>query len=349
LGETVGGSAEHAYQEVYAPDFFKFLHTPWLDGSSDTRLYRNEEVIETRQVKEGTVVVTREREWLAKTVFDARFHGSPKTSRLKDKTSGFLHQTFLGWRIAFPRPVFDPKRVVLMDFRVRSQSGLNFMYVLPYSETEALVESTCFDSEPLAWNRHIAQVQEYILDNFGDDYWIEGEESGNLPMSSKRIRTVIARNFFAVGAAGGAIRPSSGYAFHRIQRTTRELAERIVAGRSLGSVRPSSPKYRFFDSVFLDVVSSDLPGAASHFERLFRGTPSDSLARFMVDEGGILDDARVVLSLPKMPFIREFLRGVTGLRRLLGPVATAYEKVGAALWGAVDRVAHRASVRHIDR
>lgn len=348
-GETVNRGNGHAYSEIYAPDFFNSLHTPWLDQTSRTRFFKNEEVLETRTVKDGTVVVTKEREWLAKLVFDARFHGSAKTARLKEGAKTFLHQTFLGWRVAFPRPVFDPNRVILMDFRVASKSGLNFMYVLPYSETEALVESTCFDSDPLPWNRHIAQVQEYIIDHFGDDYWIEGEESGNLPMSSKQVRTAIAKNFFAIGAAGGAIRPSSGYAFHRIQRTTQELARRVVSGETLASVRPSSLKYRFFDNVFLDVVSSDLPGAASHFEKLFRGTPSDSLSRFMLDEGGILDDARVVMSLPKMPFIREFVRGTVGLRSLIAPVTATYEKVGAALWSAVGRVAPRTSVRHIDR
>lgn len=348
-GEVVNRGGDQYYSEIYAPEFFKSLHEPWLDGSSGTKLHLGEEVIETRPVREGTVVVTNEREWLAKLVFDARFHGSPKTARLKEGARTFLHQTFLGWKIAFPRAVFNPGRVILMDFRVRSKSGLNFMYVLPYSETEALVESTCFDSSPLSWNRHISQVQEYILENFGDDYWIEGEESGNLPMSSKHVRNAVSRNFLAIGAAGGAIRPSSGYAFHRIQRTTKALADRVVAGEPLTRVSPSPLKYRFFDNVFLDVVGSDLAGATVHFERMFKRTPPSSLVKFMLDEGGILDDARVVMSLPKMPFFKEFFLGLFGLRRLFAPVAAAYEKVGAALWGAVGRSAHRSSVRQIDR
>lgn len=348
-GQVVSRNPERAYSEIFAPDFFSRLHAPWLEESSTTRLYRNEEVLETRRTREGTVVVTKEREWLAEFVFDARFHGSPKTARLTRGGSTFLNQTFLGWRIAFPRPVFDPSRVVLMDFRVRSESGLNFMYVLPYSETEALVESTCFDVEALPWNRHIAQVQDYILEQFGDDYRIEGEESGNLPMSSNNVRTVVARNFMAIGAAGGAIRPSSGYAFHRIQRTTSEIARRLVGGETLSGIRPSGAKYRFFDKVFLDVIKSDLSGASGHFEKLFKGTASDSLSRFMLDESDIIDDLRVVMSLPKKPFILEVLRGVSSLRMMFAPLLATYEKVVFALRSAVDRVASRSSVQQIDR
>lgn len=348
-GETVGRSTGRAYSEIYAPEFFKQLHAPWLTESGSTRLYRNEEVIETRSVKEGTVVVTKDREWLAKYVFDARFHGSSKTARLADGAKTFLHQTFLGWHVEFPRAVFDPSRVVLMDFRVPSASGLNFMYVLPYSKTEALVESTCFNVDALPWNRHIEQVRDYITEYFGDDYWIVGEESGNLPMSSSNPRTSLARNCFTIGAAGGAIRSSSGYAFHRIQKTTREIARRLVAGEGLASVSPSTAKTRFFDKVFLNVLKSDLSGASTHFERLFRGTPAESLSRFMVDESDIIDDARVVMSLPKAPFVLEFLRCVSGLRKTLGPLSAAYEKVLVAIWSAVDRVAHRSSVQHIDR
>lgn len=347
--ETTMQGRGRRYSEVYAPDFFRTLHSPWLDESSPTRLHLNQEVLDVRREKGGTVVATRDGEWFAKLVFDARFHGSPKTAQLKSRARTYLHQTFLGWRVAFPRPVFDPTRVVLMDFRLPETSGLNFMYLLPYSESEALIESTCFDRTPLSWQRHISNIQGYVAEHFGDDYWIEAEESGNLPMSSGQVRTAVARNHFAIGAAGGAIRPSSGYAFHRIQRTTREIAARVVSGGRIGAVRPSPVKYSILDGVFLKSVSDNLHEAPSYFDALFSRTDSRSLVRFMTDEGGVIDDLKVVMSLPKAPFIKGFVSNLLDIGNIGSAIIEAYDKVGSHLRGAVGRLAPRSSVRHLNR
>lgn len=337
------------YSEVYAPDFFKKLHRPWREAASQTRLHLNQEVVDVKPLADGTLVSTKDHQWRAKMVFDARFQGSPRTGQLRNRAGTFLHQTFLGWKVSFPTPVFDPEKVILMDFRVSGSSGLSFMYVLPYSETEALVESTCFDLSPLRWQHHIANLQNYIAEQFGEDYWIVAEESGNLPMSSKDVRTAVSRNHFAIGAAGGAIRPSSGYAFHRIQRTTKEIAKRMIEGRPLSSVRPSSAKYRFLDQVFLKVISANLSEASSYFEALFDRTSPESLARFMVDEGSIMDDLKVVMSLPKGPFLKSLIPALVQAKLPTSIVSGIYEKIDGSLRNPLDGDAIRTSVRELDR
>ncbi|MFM8440969.1 MAG: lycopene cyclase family protein [Acidobacteriota bacterium] len=340
-GDVINRSGDFSYSEIYAPEFFKSLHGPWLNGSSETRLHAGEEVIETKTVREGTVVVTKNHEWLAKTVFDSRFDPNLH-EELKKDAKIFLNQSFLGWKIAFDRPVFFPGRAILMDFRVPESTALHFIYVLPYSETEALVESTSFDREPLPLDIHTIHLRKYIAEHFGESYRTLSNESGNLPMSSKRLRPNDSENFVTIGAAAGAIRPSSGYAFHRIQRTTKQIASRLASGRSITEVRQAASKYRLYDNVFLEVIDSDLPGATVHFERLFRSAHPDSLTRFMLDEGSIIDDVRVALSVKKLPFIKGIIS--VGSRIIAEPIVNSYEKVRAALRGSVDRSNNRGSV-----
>lgn len=66
-------------------------------------------------------------------------------NRLKDdKRYRLLLQHFKGWFIKTSQPFFKRNQVVFMDFSVPQKGNTRFMYVLPISDTEALVEYTLF-------------------------------------------------------------------------------------------------------------------------------------------------------------------------------------------------------------
>ncbi|MEI9946722.1 MAG: lycopene cyclase family protein [Chitinophagaceae bacterium] len=56
------------------------------------------------------------------------------------KNEYYLLQHFKGWMIETKEPVFKVDEATLMDFRVSQQHGTTFVYVMPFSETKALVE-----------------------------------------------------------------------------------------------------------------------------------------------------------------------------------------------------------------
>ena len=56
-------------------------------------------------------------------------------------------QHFQGIEVKTKQPCFDKDMAILMDFRVDQSKGMHFIYLLPYSATEALVESTLFSTE----------------------------------------------------------------------------------------------------------------------------------------------------------------------------------------------------------
>jgi lycopene beta-cyclase len=235
-------------------------------------------------------------------VFDARHQGSENLRNLQKSNHIFLNQTFLGVTVKFPRPVFEVDNAVLMDFRTQqSNSGINFIYVLPYSEREALIESTCFSANFFDPEKHRRAVEKYTRENFGDDYQIKSEESGKLPMTTVTFPVKSGERFYSIGVAGGSARPSSGYAFHRILRQTSRIARAIVQKEPIPR-NFDSLKYRFLDAVFLESIARHPKSAKEFFLQMFAGADADSLIRFLLDESSLRDDSAVISALPKIPF-----------------------------------------------
>ncbi|MFN3329809.1 MAG: lycopene cyclase family protein, partial [Pyrinomonadaceae bacterium] len=138
---TTQSSLTMPYRQIYAPDFYSHFHSRWK-SQNRVSLVLGEKVLRVEE-KSGIVkVLTDKTFWQAKLVFDARGN----FYRLKNQV--ILYQTFLGFLAEFTHSVFDTETITLMDFRLKGSSKLasciNFVYILPYSETEALIESTSF-------------------------------------------------------------------------------------------------------------------------------------------------------------------------------------------------------------
>jgi lycopene beta-cyclase len=70
-----------------------------------------------------------------------------------------------------------------MDFSVEQKGNTRFMYVLPTSKTEALLEYTLFSKELLSKEEYETEIQKYI-ENLGiTEYEIIEKEQGNIPMT----------------------------------------------------------------------------------------------------------------------------------------------------------------------
>ena len=345
---TVQTSENYSYRQIYAPDFFAHFHTRWQSSETPFEMCLGEKV-ERIQEKRDCVEVTTNREIRrANLVFDARHQGSSNLKNIKQKGGIFLHQTFLGWKIRFPRAVFNEKNATLMDFRTAQTEGVNFIYVLPYSDREALVESTSFSGNHAVRLNHLNAVTTYISENFGDDYEIKAEESGELPMTTAKLPSSSGERIFNIGVAGGAARPSSGYAFHRIQRQTSEIARAIVSREKI-SPTCAPRKYDFFDAVFLEAVARNPNSAKNSFLRMFEKVAPDSLIRFLTDESTRADDLAVISALPKTAF------GAASLQSLWRKFAAGNqkdEKLGAShgtLHNSLDRFARRLAARSVER
>ncbi|WP_161602085.1 lycopene cyclase family protein [Tautonia marina] len=228
------------------------------------------------------------------------------------KGEAVMVQHFLGQTIRAEHAVFDPACPILMDFRVDQSHGPHFVYVLPLTDRDALVENTYLFPSPVSAARHRKELASYLNRCFDvDRYEVIEEESGHIPMTTHRPVDASGGRIVPIGLAGAAARPSSGYAFVRIQRQCRRIAEQIVS-RAATDARLDPPiaprKYAFFDVVFLRALRDRPSQAPQLFARMFDRVDADALVRFLSDQSSLADDLRLIAALPKLPFLRAALR-----------------------------------------
>ena len=188
----------------------------------------------------------------------------------------------------------------------------------------------------------------YIAENFGADYDIKAEESGKLPMTTAKIPTKLGERMFAIGVTGGSARPSSGYAFHRIQRQTSEIARAIVEERKIPQTF-ASRKYDFFDRVFLEALVGNPALGKDSFLRMFEKVSPDSLIRFLTEESSAADDLAVINALPKLSF---GAAGWQSLRRNFAAASERNEKIQSShstLYHSLDKSVRRLVARRVER
>ncbi|MEM6570306.1 MAG: lycopene cyclase family protein [Planctomycetota bacterium] len=293
-------SARYRYEHIPADRFYASAQER-IAASSGAALRTGVDVHGVHDLGGSHRIRTSSGDVVAETIVDAR-SSSPR------RVSSGLLQHFRGWEVTTAAPVFDPETVTLMDFDVVQDDGaVHFLYVLPFSPTRALVESTVLSPDLLPEAEYEARIEEYVARRFGTRIQEIGYvEAGAIPMTTDAMPPD-ARGPRA-GTAGGAVKASSGYAFHAIQRTTAELATRLLAGTASGSVAARSRLDAWMDGVFLSFLQHNPERGAEVFLRLFRSVDSDTIVRFMMEVPTTTDRLQFVTAMPKTPFMREALR-----------------------------------------
>ena len=93
-----------------------------------------------------------------------------------------------------------------------------FEYILPLKNNKFLFELTAFSKVKLPYEYLEKKIKKYLQDYKIKNYDIIRKEYGVLPMGFVNLRKIFkGSNYFYTGTSAGAIRPSSGYAFLRIQ------------------------------------------------------------------------------------------------------------------------------------
>ena len=228
-----------------------------------------------------------------------------RTDHLIAPSSAQLWQVFLGYEIETDRPVFNSEEATLMDF-IEDQSHLvSFMYELPTSQTKALMEYTVFSATCIN-PESLRPLLEKIIDErlIGKAFRISRIEKGVIPMGLADQSQSTNQRWLKAGLMAGAARPSTGYAFLRIQRWARKCSEKIRWQSKMGVAHKDPILTSTMDRMFLNVLAMTPHHASRLFFDLFKNTPTPALIRFLNDEGRWLDHILVILSLPKIPFLR---------------------------------------------
>ena len=127
-------------------------------------------------------------------------------------------------------------------------------------------------------------------------------------MTTRRFPLHVGNGMLRIGLAGGAVRPSSGYAFLRIQRQCRTLAAALAKGQMpRRGLLGRSRKHRTLDIVFLEAMRRKPSMAPTYFHRLFSHASPAAVIRFLTERDTMSDDLAVLKALPIADFVRAAL------------------------------------------
>ncbi len=321
--EQVRSSARSTpYVSLAANDFYRDALTR-LAEYPNVRMLVGEDAVGYSRIPDGVEVVTARFRVRGSQLVDSRGL-RPTRAQLDDvaQRSTWVPQKFVGWHVVASRPVFDADEALLMDFDVDQTRGLRFGYVLPVSPREALVENVYLADVPVTESEHRAELESYLLDRFGlepGSYRVTGDEHGNIPMTDHLFEQRPMPGVTVLGTLGGATRPSTGYAFLRIQRSSEETAMRLLGG-SPETGRRRSVRVSLLDRVFLRFLADHPDRAPLVFARMFGRVAPASIVRFLSDRSRPSDAGRLILALPKLWFLHSALLVV--LRLVVSRLAT---------------------------
>jgi lycopene beta-cyclase len=216
---------------------------------------------------------------------------------------------FKGWEIETARPVFDPSAAIFLDFRTPQNGATRFFYVLPFDERHALVEYTLFSSMPLLPREYEQALQTYLRDVLKiDDYQIRRQEGGVIPITDQPYPRRLDGHVMAIGMRGGRIKPSTGFAFMRVQSDAAAIVQSLLQHDQPFDVLEDSARYRLYDSMLLDIMEREPERIQKIFAALFKRNSIEHVLSFLDERASLWQNIHMFANLPQAPFLQALVR-----------------------------------------
>ena len=186
------------------------------------------------------------------------------------------------------------KNARLMDFRVKQDQGLHFIYLLPLDNNRLLVESTVFSEFLLDPSWYQNQISTYI-DEYLDieKYEITDSEQGVLPMFE--IDSQNKDNYVQIGTKGGATKISSGYAFSFF------LKQLTSKGKDYHSYWD-----KWMDKIFVNYLENN-DKSDEIFMKMAGRLNGEEFSSFMMGQAKFITKFKIIFAMPKIGFFKSYL------------------------------------------
>jgi lycopene beta-cyclase len=265
--------------------------------------FLKEEVVALTPARTGIQVTTDTADTFnASFVFDSRVEST-------DSDQSILKQVFIGIRIKVSEPLFDPKKWGLMDFETRPSNGFDFIYTLPFSTHEALIEYTAYTTEERTEEELLNELKEFLNQKYGSiAYDIQFQESGKIPMSTRNFFSSVSPRHIPIGTAAGWTKPSTGYTFAPIQENCAALVASLERDELTSLHFPRKTRFVFYDNILLTIAHrwpKRLPGI---FLNLLSSSRPDLVFRFLSEKTTFSEEIRLLSGLKFGIFLKGLLR-----------------------------------------
>lgn len=293
----------YTYNKISGLDFYNFVFDEISKSQNITFL--NEKVTDINELETHVFVGTEENRYTCNFLFNSIY-----TKAFAENQSKFpvLQQHFVGWFIKSENEVFNPEEATFMDFSVEQKGNTRFMYVLPTSKTEALVEYTLFSEKLLPIEEYENEIELYLQKLGASQFEIIEKEQGSIPMTCFPFWKRNTKRVLNIGTAGGWTKASTGYTFKNSDKKSSELIEFLQKDNFEMKDFHKKSRFWFYDLLLLDILYRHNELGSSIFSSLFKKGNPKLIFKFLDEETTFPEDVKVILKCPKIPFLKALFR-----------------------------------------
>ena len=227
------------------------------------------------------------------------------------------YQKFVGHVIRTEQP-HGVERPIIMDATVPQLGGYRFVYCLPYSDTELLVEDTYYtDGADMKSQEVDARIRDYIESQLNiTSYEVARRETGILPITIAIKPDVYAP--MSIGIRGGYYHAVTGYSFPDAAKVADRLAHQIlllgnggqkITNRNLQLAMHNMQREHYSSERFFRLLNRMLFRAAKPQERYvvlqrFYGLGEGLIERFYAGDLTWRDKVRILIGKPPVPVFK---------------------------------------------
>lgn len=299
----------YQYKMIRGLDFYNLIFD--LISKQENIHFINQKVTYFEELGNHCIVKTENQNYTCNKIFNSIYNPNLVKSQSKYP---LLQQHFIGWFIKSKEEVFDQNKATFMDFSIEQRGNTRFMYILPTSSTEALLEYTLFSKDLLSKEEYENEIEKYIQKLGITEYEIVEKEQGNIPMTSYKFWKHNTKNIINIGSVGGWTKASTGYTFKNTTKKSKALIQ-FLSNQSDTSTSLSRSfkkfhkidKFWFYDLLFLDVLYRRNDLGSKVFSSLFKKGNPTLIFKFLDEETTFWEDLQVIWKCPKGLFVNALL------------------------------------------
>lgn len=288
------------YQSIDSQKFYKKILDN-LNSNKNIKLILNKSVDKIYENKDEAIVQCSDEIFRTDIIFN-----SSLDNKMTKESELFQH--FYGCEVVFDENVNLPEYPIIMDFNCNQDSWVHFFYTLPMGKNKIFIENTWISNEKsFAFERYIAEINYYIQNNlnYKKKYKTNYSEIGSIPMFHFK-NNMKYKKLINIGTAGNLTRKSTGYTFLNIQKSVKQIVINISKKQNIKESSVSL-KYNYLDNIFIKVLLEKKGSMYEVFFDLFKKNKTKDIVKFLSNTSNWFEDLRIILSMPKLIFIKKLL------------------------------------------
>lgn len=295
----------YSYKMIRSGDFYRSI----LEGLKNKKNFEflNDDIIAVHDEKNQVKIECKNITVSCKKVLNSIFN---PLMLHQNNSFPYLKQHFIGWFIETEDELFSADSATFMDFTVEQKGNTRFMYILPFSKNEALIEYTLFSADLLRDETYEIEIAEYIKQLGITRYKITEKEQGNIPMTCYPFEKNNSVNIMNIGSAGGWTKPSTGFTFKRITEYSQNLVDFLKLNDDLRQFSVKS-RHWYYDLIFIDVLWRDNSKGAEVFSSIFSKNRIQDVLSFLDEKSSFWTELKIMYrTSPRWLFTKSALNNI---------------------------------------